>query len=344
MVRTDIAELLRLKHELRFNAEGKFKVLVLSDLHGGVGCSEQMPLGVYETVKAVKPDLVLLNGDTAGPGRIHVETKEDLRELLQKVTAAMEELRIPWCHVFGNHDDNFGLSNAEAETVYEEFPMCVSKAGEEALSGVGNYVLPVKANKGEKILFNVWGMDSHSGMGEFSKEFGLPADTRYVMPEHFAQGRGYDTLHVNQVIWYYIASEDLEAYNGAKIPGLMCFHIPLPEFVIADRNRDETHFYGNEGENVGCGEMNSGVFQAYLERGDVKAVCCGHDHVNDFEAEYCGVKLTYDGGMDYDAYQRDEIRGGRVFEIDENDPWHFKTYMVRVSDIMGERGKKIKRD
>ena len=343
MFETPIESLMETKLPLRCRADGKFRLLVLSDLHGGVGCSEQMFTGIEETVAAVKPDLVLLNGDTAGPGRIHVETPEQLGALLDRAAAPMESRGIPWCHVFGNHDDNFGVSNAEAQKVYESYAHCVSKAGESFMSGVGNYVLPVYSHSGEAVVGAVWGFDSHSGMAEFSREFGLPEDTRYVLPQHAFQGRGYDTLHVNQVLWYYTASIRLEQYCGKKVPGVMCFHIPLPEFVLCCRNRDETDFEGSEGENVGCGEMNSGVFQAILERGDVKAVCCGHDHINDFSAVYCGVKLCYDGGMDYDAYQRDEIRGGRVFEFDENDPQNIRTYMAHVKDIMGVRGNKIRR-
>ena len=118
----------------------------------------------------------------------------------------------------------------------------------------------------------------------------------------------------------------------------MFMHIPLPEMWLVANNRAETGFNGNIREEVACSEMNSGLFMACLERGDIRAMVFGHDHVNDFTGEYCGITLAYDAGIEYDAYQDDDLRGGRMFVLDENDPRRFETYMVRVRDIMGTAG------
>lgn len=334
-------ELITLKHTLRFNKNGKFRILMMSDLHGGIGCSAQLPVAIEALIENTRPDLVLLGGDTAGPGRIHVETAEHLRSLLEAVTLPMEKRGIPWAHVFGNHDDNFGLSNEEQESVYESFPCCVSKYGDKTVSGVGNYVLPIKASGSEKVIFNVFGLDSHGNMNQFGAHFGLPA-MRYVLPNHFCLGRDYDTVHFDQIMWYYNTSAEMEKRNGEKIPALMYMHIPLPEFCLIDRNPEECGYQGNQREDIGCGELNSGLFSACLQRGDVKAIFCGHDHINDFYGTYCGIMLGYDAGMDYDAYQQNDLRGGRIFDLDEKDAWHIKTSMVRIADIMGTQGDKIK--
>ena len=68
----------------------------------------------------------------------------------------------------------------------------------------------------------------------------------------------------------------------------------------------------------------------------MKTVISGHDHINDWQAEYLGVTLAYDAGLSYDNYCDDDLRGGRVVEIDESDPWHVKTYMVRASDYVAD--------
>ncbi len=337
----DVNELLRLKKELRFGADGKFRILVMSDLHGGVGYSKQVPAAIEVLVADVAPDLVLFNGDVAGPGRIHVETPDQLKGLLDEISLPMESRGIPWCHVFGNHDDNGGVDNRTAEAVYESFPCCVSKLGDESLSGAANYVLPVKACGSDRIVFNVWGLDSHGDVGSFIDDFGVRVDRKdFILPEHFGQGHGYDTVHPDQVIWYYRASRALEEYNGAKIAGLLCCHIPVIEMLLIARNLGETHFEGHFNEDVCCSELNSGLWQACVERGDVRAMCFGHDHVNDFTGVYGGIRLCYDGGLDYDAYQTDEIRGGRLFEINENDPFDIRTRMIRVRDVMGSAGDK----
>ena len=329
--------LLSTKLPLRCGADGKFRVLVFSDVHAGVGFSAQLVPAIRALVENGRPDLVLFNGDTAGIGPVHVENTDQLRDLLTQITAPLEAAGIPWAHTFGNHDDNHGLNNRDAEAVYESFPHCVSKAGPEALGATGNYLLPVYGRDGA-VAFALWGLDSHSDVRRNAEPWGLPADNAFVLPVHFAEGTGYDTVRFRQAMWYYRASEALEARCGKKVPGLMFMHIPLPELWLVYNNRAETGYEGCARETVACSELNSGLFMACLERGDVKAIVFGHDHINDFCGQYCGVTLAYDAGMTYDGYQDDDLRGGRMFILDEADPRHFETYMLRVRDVMGTAG------
>lgn len=337
-------DMLYSKLKLRCGENGKFKVLLLSDAHAGVGFSAQLTAAVEALITHDRPDLVIFNGDTSGCGPVHVENADQLREMLAALTAPIEAAGIPWAHTFGNHDNNYGLENADAQPVYESFAHCVSKAGPADLGGTGNYLLPVYESGGGKVAFALWGMDSHRDFGDNLKVFGLPEDTQYVLPVHFAEGRGYDTVRFRQAMWYYNTSEALEERCGRKIPGLMFMHIPLPELWLVYNNREETGFEGTARETVACSELNSGLFMACLERGDVKAIVFGHDHISDFKGHYCGIELAYDAGIDYDCYQHDDLRGGRMYILDENDPWHFETYLLRVRDVMGKAGDKIKKD
>ncbi|MBQ8642086.1 MAG: metallophosphoesterase [Clostridia bacterium] len=248
----------------------------------------------------------------------------------------MENAEIPWAHVFGNHDDNYGVPNAEAETVYESFPHCVSQAGPEDVDGTGNYVLPVY--DGDTVRFNLFALDSHSGMSEFRRDYALPEDTKFLSPRSGAAS-GYDTVHFNQIMWYWQTSCAMEKENGAKIPALMFMHIPLPEHALAAMYRDECRFEGTQLEDVACTSLNSGLFSACLQRGDVKGIFCGHDHVNDFTATYCGIMLGYDGFLSYHACHRNEIRGGRIFDLRTDGS--FITKMIRIRDILGTKGDSV---
>ena len=49
----------------------------------------------------------------------------------------------------------------------------------------------------------------------------------------------------------------------------MYFHVPLPEFWLAAKNPVETGLEGYCGEALGNGNINSGLFAAILQRGDV---------------------------------------------------------------------------
>jgi len=334
MMNINIDKEIQTKIPLRFKADGSYKILMISDIHGGAGYDKENTVpAIQALIDNVRPDLVLLGGDTAGPGYIHIENKEQLKEMLDSMVSPMENAGIPWAHVYGNHDDNYGLDNKDHQPVYESFPHCVSKAGPEELWGCGNYVLPIYDEKGEKILFNVFGFDSHGGMKAFKRDFGLPDETDFYACGNGENGNG-DTIRFNQLMWYWNVSEEMEKLNGAKIPALAYMHIPLPEHDLVTRYRDRSKFEGNQLQDVSCTPMNSGAFSTFIQRGDIKAIVCGHDHENDFSAKYCGITLAFDGFLSYHACHNENIRGGRVFELNAENPAEFKTYMVRVKDYL----------
>lgn len=330
----DQAEYLQTKHPLRFDADGKFRILLLTDLHGGTDSHPQLKAGVDAIVKAAKPNLVLLGGDQSGC-HIGCHTPEELHVYLVQMTEAMETAGTPWAHVYGNHDYNLGVSNERAQEVYEAFPHCVSKRGPRDIHGVGNYVLPILASKTDDVVFNVWGMDSHDDNKQFCRTYGLPTDTQIILPKHFAMGYRSDCPHTDQIWWYYETSRAIEHAYGRKIPGILYQHIPLPEFCLIPRNRKETRMTGVRHENVGCNELNSGLFSACLQRGDIRGIFCGHDHLNDFCGQYCGVYLGNCAGINYDCGSRDNLRGGRLIDIDERHPADITTKMLRLRSILG---------
>lgn len=235
----DLEKNLYTKRPLRFDTDGKFRILMVSDIHGGVGYDEMRTVRAMQAlVDCTKPYLVLLGGDIAGPGTIHVSNKEELKVLLDGLVAPMEQAGIPWAHVYGNHDDNFGLPDSEAQTVYERYPYCVSKTGPADVSGVSNYVLPVWDETGENILFNVFALDSQHKMDEFRAEFGLGEN---VVPIDLVGMENEDEspIRFDQVNWYYQTSKAMEAHAGHKIPALMYTHFPLPEHRIVALRPEE---------------------------------------------------------------------------------------------------------
>ena len=329
---TRLEENLYIKKPLRFR-DGKFRILTFSDLHGIRNYDTRLIRDLDAIIENVKPDLVMLLGDVGW--RTAVADAQVFAEYLSDVVAPMERRKIPWCHVFGNHDDERGLTNEMQEPVYESFEYCVSKCGPDEAAGTANYVLPVRSENSDEIIFNVWGLDSHDGMGDYIREFSLKTDPWFFkLPDPLYPFCGYDSIRFNQIMWYWNSSEELNACAGKKIPGIMAFHIPLPEFIVLYKNTAQTYYKGTRRESVGCGPFNSGLFNALVERGEVKAVICGHDHINDFEGDYCNIRLAMDGGISYDCYCDDDLRGGRVIEVKEESPDIIETYMVRSADYV----------
>ena len=56
---------------------------------------------------------------------------------------------------------------------------------------------------------------------------------------------------------------------------------------------------GERNEEEYPGPINSGMFPAMLERGDVKGVFYGHDHVNTYMGNYYGILLGYAGSTGF---------------------------------------------
>lgn len=312
---------------------GKFRLIVFSDLHGIGNYDRRVFRDMAAILDKYQPQLVLINGDTVwGDAAFSAETLRPFLKCINDVCAARN---IPWAHVFGNHDREKGFLNKDQQSVYEEFSHNIAKRGPEEVDGTGNYVLPVMSGDGQQVIFSVWGLDSGSDIDKFLVQYGYDSDRRQLCyQDPITAHSGYDLIRFTQMMWYWQSSCELENYAGRKIPGMMFFHECIPEYNALFRNPAWTKYRGNMRETVGCGPVNSGLLAEIIERGDVKLIVCGHDHINDFEGNILDVKLSMDAGLNYDGYCDDDLRGGRVVDIDENDPRNYKTYMVRSADCV----------
>lgn len=317
-----INELLNLKHTLRFKKDGSFKILYLSDLHAKGTYGYLLESGrahIRTLVDREQPDLVILNGDTA---QMCNDTAQ-MRSLVDTIVDYFEEKKIPWAHVFGNHDDQLysGMtgvpSKEEQQAVYESYEYCISKDVKE-LYGVGTYLLPVLSSKSDDVAFNVWCMDSNTYL------------TKEEM-ERYGATYECDYIRQDQIDWYTDTSSYLEKYYGKKIYGVMNFHVPLPEHLTAWDEREKYFFTGQKNERVSHSDVNSGLFETVQRQGDVKAIICGHDHVNDYMVDYQGVKLCYAGKVGTNSYHNENRFGARVVTIKESDPANFETYISYIN-------------
>lgn len=319
----EVKELLDLKHELRFDANGKFKIVIFADIQDTIPAKESTLRYMNTILDQEKPDLVLLAGDNYDGGET---TANKLLEYLAIIVEPMESRKIPWAHVYGNHVEGGyeyfnGLKKETQQPMYESFDYCISKAGDEDIDGIGNFVLPVLKSNSDKIGFNVFCLDSHSYLINYQEDL----EEKVLLRRYIYSGKVYDVVHYNQINWYWNSSVLLEEYNGEKIAAMMLFHIPLYEWNYIVRNPQQTGMVGNQHEEVSAPEANSGLLWAIYERGDVKGIFCGHDHMNDFSGKFLGITMGYTPTIGCHAYCNENTRGARIVEIDENDPFNFVT-------------------
>lgn len=160
----------------------------------------------------------------------------------------------------------------------------------DVIDGYGNYNLEVHGVEGSslanKSVLNLYFLDS----GDYSNVPSIP---------------GYDWIKPSQQLWFERTSLKLQRSYMKKpepqkgpAPGLVYFHIPLPEYA----SFDSSNYTGVKQEGISSASMNSGFFTTMVSAGDVKAVFTGHDHLNDFCGELAGIHLCYAGGFGYHAY------------------------------------------
>ncbi len=334
-----LPEELRSKLPLRFDGNGRFRILMMSDMHYAPDRDPRTIQLMHRLIETQKPDFVMLGGDnTTGKA-----TNGEFDLLLSEIAAPMEDRHIPWAHVFGNHDISKEVSKEYQQGEYEKYPYCLSKTGRPELPGVGNYFLPVYGVNDE-VLFGIWGLDSHQDFATPSVPFEFGGDPYWelLLPTRLNARSDWEFVRFEQIMWYWNTSVGIEKLLGRKLPSIMFLHIPLVEFNALTRNSNRTRTQGEYNEAVSASELNSGLFAAALQRGDVKGIFAGHDHINTFDGIYCGIRLGYDGSAGYHAYgtagydpggDRDRLRGGRIFDICAADPSKIETRMILLSEL-----------
>lgn len=317
--------------DLKFHSDGTFRILMVSDFHAGENCSPKTTEGLEALLAETKPDFVMLGGDQC----IDKSTPDEAKAYLEKIIEPILRRKLPWGAVFGNHDREMGLSLEEEQKVYESIEGCLSTAGPEDVSGVGNFRIDILSAEDDSPAFNIWGLDSFREMEDLKKYFNLPENTRFILPDHFNESSSNSSPMFDQVMWYYNESVKCERDAGKKVPGVMFTHIAPMEINLIARNPEECCVYGHKREKPSTTEINPGLFMAALQRGDIRGMFCGHEHLCDFHGTYCGIILGYDGALGYNMSAHDDLRGGRVIDLREDGT--IQTHMVHLIDLMGRK-------
>ncbi|GAB4827295.1 Probable inactive purple acid phosphatase 29 [Ancistrocladus abbreviatus] len=264
--------------ELKFKENGEFKILQVADMHyadgRSTGCLDMLP-------SQFKGDNIFGFDAT------------DAAKSMDMAFAPAVLSNIPWAAVLGNHDQESTLSRQGVMKHIVGMKNTLSQLNPseaDVIDGFGNYNLEVAGVEGSafqnKSVLNLYFLDS----GDYSTVSSIP---------------GYGWIKVSQQFWFERTSRRLRrAYmvkpepQKAPAPGLVYFHIPLPEYA----SFDSSNFTGVKQEGISSPSINSGFFTTMVEAGDVKAVFTGHDHINDFCGELTGIYLCYAGGFGYHAY------------------------------------------
>ena len=279
--------------QLKFNADKKFKIVQFTDVHWVADslASEEAGERMNEVLDAEKPDLVVYTGDVIFARPADKGMRRALEPAIKR--------GIPFAVTFGNHDDEQDMNRKDLYEFIKDMPGNLTSTV-EGLSGVTNFILPVKSSVGDKDAAVLYVFDSNS-----------------YSP--MKQVKGYGWIKHDQVQWYINESKKYtEANGGTPLPALSFFHIPLPEYHEAVKH-EGAFMIGTRKETACAPEINTGLFAAMLEAGDVLGVFVGHDHVNDYAVSWKGIMLCYGrftGGKTV-YHDMPGGNGARVIELTE---------------------------
>lgn len=289
---------------LQFNKDGKFKIVQFTDVHyiHGNPKSDIAIERINEVLDAEKPDLVIFTGDVI----YGAPAEEGMRTILNLAARR----KIPFGVVFGNHDNEQGLSRAQLYDIIKTIPYNLTDSV-PGVSGATNFILPLKSADGKKDAAILYCLDSHS----YSQIKGIG---------------GYDYIKFDQIQWYRDNSAKYTQQNGGTpIPSLAFFHIALPEYNQAAS--DETAILvGTRKEKACAPQLNSGLFTSMKEMGDILGVFVGHDHDDDYAVSWKGILLAYGRYTGGNTVYNNLTNGARVIEMTEGEK-SFKTW-VRLKD------------
>ncbi|MEA4870280.1 MAG: metallophosphoesterase [Christensenella sp.] len=321
---------------LSFGDDGTFTVLILSDLQDTQLTTELVIRGETNVIRDYPADLIVLLGDQLeGPSPVLrlgdgvANCEKTLRTLLEPIEAS----GIPFVVVFGNHDYEAPMPVKQQAALFESYSNCVGVSYGKNSSENGAFVLPIDRTGSDQAGMALYFFDSGS---------------------YIANG-DYDTVSGEQVVWYNERSAAFKAENGGQaLPSAAFCHIPVPEVyqLLSEVPKgtkgalkgigvgkgkyylpDETKIFAGEVNEAPCpSSENHGLFDAYLNNGDVFLTVNGHDHINSFIGSLDGIDIANAPGSSYTSYGDEGIRGARLFRFSEANVRDYETMHVLYSD------------
>lgn len=267
------------------------KILTLTDIHLKNHGTAAAFLGVNylldwtsanelnTLIKQTKPDLIVVTGDTTLTARNDIEYKRFVK--------FMDKFEVPWACVFGNHDDEGRADKAKIVDVLKTSKFGLFEFGPAEMHGAGNYV--INLTRGTDIVYSLYMMDSGSNIEIEGK-------------------KKSDNINEKQNEWYKWNVEGINKADGSKVPSMAFFHIPVPQYALAetfiDGSRDEKH-----GDTA-----DFGFFDTFKANGGTH-LFAGHDHDNNFIANYKDIILTYIQKSSYNCYFKGGKTGGTLVTL-----------------------------
>lgn len=300
---------------IKIKADSAFKILQLTDMHLGFGVlshrQDKLAMNaVRDVVSKARADMLVVTGDSIFPFLPKSGTLNNVKQA-RRLTAFLDSFELPYAIIFGNHDVELG-AHADKDQIADIFSKgqyCIFDRGPRDIFGLGNYIIKLVDKAGLPITALVMLDSNMYGKGWFFS--------------------GFDCIHQDQTSWCTAELTKMQLQNNT-LSAAAFFHMPLAEYKIAYEqmklgDRSVVYNFGSIAETndyFGISKNECDFFEKALANGCIKAMFCGHDHLNTLSLSYRGIMLTYGMSIDYLGYskmaKRYSQRGGTLIEIGQN--------------------------
>lgn len=268
-------------HTIKYKSN--FKIAIIGDLQIIDDKEfEESFLLIDKSINKLKPDLIVLIGDNVW-GVYN-------RDLVIKTYNKINSYGILWCPIFGNHDTDTSVSKKEYSSIFSRLSNCLYKEGmiDEEEGSYGNYVINIEHNN--KPMYSLIFLDS-----------------------------GHDHIPSSIVKWYQDVINDSTSKSFAS-HSIMFFHIPFPEFREITEYAKNNKFDGFSiiKEELCTSHINTNMYDKVCELGNTKAIFCGHDHNNNCDILYNGIRFNYVLKSSKGCYYDEDLQGITTITIKES--------------------------
>lgn len=290
---------------LEMNYKSDFRILQLTDIHLSDKDDKETQFKFLDLLykDANNPDLVIVTGDL-----FTFAGKDTAKSLFNY----FDGKKVPWTVCFGNHDEQCYFSvDWLTDTLSNFGSYCMFKdLQDDDVNGNCNFVINLK--EGNKIHDQLFIMDSNRYNFDLSQ-------------------LGYDCFKQDQIDWYERMVKDAEAKNEGKVNSLMFYHIPLPEINAAWE--EGTKIYGEKREASCPPDHDYGFFNKIKELQSTTAMFFGHDHINNFEVDYQGVKFCYGIKSTDRIYHDEDMLGCQTITIHDDHSLGIERYYHTYAEV-----------
>lgn len=325
--------------KLKFNSDGKFKILLFGDIHEHTDYEtnpkfKDMHKLMNAALDEFKPDLCVLLGDNCTT-TIYKDDPDMFRKMLADVVKPITSRNIPVAAVLGNHEHDNGFED-EIVAEYGKLGIIMRNDAPAEVTGNANFKELIYSSDGETPLFCLWFIDSNNC--HKNREI-----------SH------YDYVHTDQIEWFEAESAKLKELNGGKpMPSFVFQHTPvyeeyellrkarlweIPVAVKGYNTREKTFYVGKKGTEGYVGEgpcspdVNNGQFASWKKVGGVLGAFFGHDHLNDFSGFVDGIFMAQHKTAGFRAYTDGCRSCVRLVTLDEKNPEKFEQKLKRFKEF-----------